>query len=138
MVEKNNITTIETDMKNQADEQDIHTLGLSYIYNYLDREGYTIYEVNTDPHHHFQIVAKRDDELIVVAVRTTCHPEIGAMDKTLQQQLIKESESIYAIPQVARLAVTPLESSGLEIDGLPVGKEYRVTFDGIATLGSRC
>ena len=122
------------DMNNQSSEQKINSLGLGYIYSYLDREGYTIYEVNTDPHHHFQILAKLDNDLIIVAVRTAYHPNLGAIDKIVQKRLIKEAEKLDAIPHVARLAVTPLETNDLEIDGSPEGKEYRVTFDGLTAL----
>jgi hypothetical protein len=118
----------------QAIEQNIHALGVSYIYGYLDREGYTIYEVNTDPLHHFQILAKRDNHLIIVAVRTAYHPDFGAIDKTIQQQLFKESKRLDAIPHVACLAVTPLETNDLEIEGLPEGTDYQVTFNGLKAL----
>ena len=114
--------------------QNIHALGLGYTYNYLGREGYTIYEVNTDSNHHFQILAKRDNELIIVAVRTAYHPNIGAIDKAIQEQLIKESDRLNAIPHFAGLAVTPLKTNNLEIDGFTRGKEYEVTFNGITIV----
>ncbi|MEJ2136195.1 MAG: hypothetical protein P8X86_13260 [Desulfofustis sp.] len=84
----------------------IHALGLSYIYRYLSRAGYTIYEVNTDPNHHFQIFAKADNTFILVAVRTAYHPDTGTIDNATQKQLIKESNQLNAIPHFAGLAVT--------------------------------
>ena len=122
------------DMKNQSSKQNIHTLGLSYIYSYLNGEGYTIYEVNTDPHHHFQILAKRDDDLIIVIVRTAYDSETLTIDKNLQQRLVEESERLDATPHVARLSVSPLHTNNLEIDGVSEGTEYRVIFNGLTTL----
>ena len=122
------------DIEDHAIELNIHALGVSYIYGYLDREGYTIFEVHSDPLHHFQILAKRENDLIIVAVRTAYHPDFGAIDTPIQQQLIKESKRLNAIPHVACLAVSPLETNDLEIEGLPEGTDYHVTFNGLTTL----
>ena len=112
----------------------IHVLGLSYVYSYLSCEGYTIYEVNTDPNHHAQILAKRANKLILVAVRTAYHPEAGTIDKEKKEQLIKESDQLNAIPHFAGLAVTPLDTKNLGIERFTKSHEYEVTFNGITTV----
>ena len=114
--------------------QNIHALGLSYIHNYLNREGYIIFEVNTDPNHHFQFMAKRGDKLILVAVRTVYHPDVGAIDNEKKERLINESNRLKAIPHFAGLAVTPLKTNCIEIDGCIGGKEYEVNFNGITAV----
>ncbi len=123
-------------MDNEKSESgpNIHVLGLSYIYNYLSGQGYTIYEVNTDPNHHFQILAKRANKLILVAVKTAYHPESGTIDKGKKDQLIKESDQLNAIPHFAGLAVTPLDTNNLEIDGFTKRQEYEITFNGITIV----
>jgi hypothetical protein len=115
-------------------DQNIHALGLGYIYSYLSREGYAIYEVDTDPNHPFQILAKRENEFIIVAVRSAYHPDIGSIDKTTQQQLIEESDRLNAIPHFAGLTVTPVDTHHLEIDGFAPGKEYEIIFNGITIV----
>lgn len=112
----------------------IHAIGLSYVYNYLSREGYVIYEVNTDPNHHFQILAKGGNDFIIVAVRTAYHPDMGAIDKATRKQLIKESDQLSAIPHFAGLAVAPLDTNKPEIEGFKGGREYQVTFNGITVV----
>ncbi len=114
--------------------QNIHALGLSYMYNYLGNDGYIIYEVNTDPNHHFQLLAKKENEFILVAVRTDYHPSFGTIDKAVQEKLIKESDRLNAIPHFAGLAVTPLETGELEIVGVTEGKMYKVAFNGITVV----
>ena len=123
-------------MDNEKSESgpNIHVLGLSYIYSYLSCEGYTIYEVNTDPNHHSQILAERANKLILVAVRTASHPEVGTIDKAKKERLIKESDQLNAIPHFAGIAITPLETNNLGIDVSTKGQEYEVTFNGITTV----
>lgn len=122
------------DKENLKSDKSVHAFGIGYIYTYLSHEGYTIYEVNTNPDHHFQIVAKRDNEFILVAVRTAYYPDTGTIDKVTKKQLIKESNQLNAIPHLAGLAVTPLKTDDLKIDLLTGGKEYEVTFDGITVV----
>lgn len=112
----------------------IHALGLNYIYRYLSRAGYTIYEVNTDPNHHFQISAKADDKFILVAVRTAYHPDTGTIDNATQRQLIKESNQLNAIPHFAGLAVTPVKAHNPDTDRYTGDEDYVVTFNGITVV----
>lgn len=115
-------------------DQNIHVLGISYIYNYLCREGYAIHEVNTDPDYHFQLLAQRDEGFILVAVRTALHPDFGTIDKITHEQLIKESNHLNAIPHFAGLAASSLKTNDMKIDGLTGGREYEVTFNGITVV----
>ena len=115
-------------------DQNIDVLGIGYVYSYLGREGYIVFEVNTDPNHHFQLLAKKEDDVILVAVRTAYHPTFGTIDKAIQEKLIEESERFNAIPHFASLAVTPVETVDLAIDGLTGGKEYKVAFNGITIV----
>ena len=120
--------------ENLESDQNIHVLGISYIYNYLCREGYAIHEVNTDPDYHFQLLAQRDEGFILVAVRTALHPDFGTIDKTTHEQLIKESNHLNAIPHFAGLAASSLNTNDMQIDGLTGGREYEVTFNGITIV----
>ncbi|MGI9538193.1 MAG: hypothetical protein ACR2PB_14075, partial [Desulfocapsaceae bacterium] len=75
-------------------DQNIDVLGIGYVYNYLGREGYIVFEVNTDPNHYFQLSAKKENDFILVAVRTAYHPTFGTIDKAIQEKLIFESERL--------------------------------------------
>lgn len=114
--------------RNQESNEKIHALGIGYIYTFLSNAGCKIYEVHTDPDHHFQILAKKDDDLILVVVRTTHHPDVGTIDQATREQLIKESNELGAIPYFAGLAVTPGEKSTIELESPTDGREYQVTF----------
>ncbi len=122
--------------KNLKSDQNIHIIGIGYIYSYLTRKGYTINEVNTDQKHHFQLFAKKNNESILVAVRTALHPDFGTIDKTTHERLIKESSQLDAIPHFAGIAVSLLTTNDMQIDGLTGGNEYEVTFNGIKVVNN--
>lgn len=65
-------------------DDSIKLIGTGYMYAYLNREGYTIYKVHKNPDHHFQILAEWDDVFIMLAVRTTYHPDVGTISEALE------------------------------------------------------
>ncbi len=121
---------------NWDSEKNLHALGVNYIYNFLNNAGFTIHQVNNDPDHHFQILAKTNNKTMLIAVRTAYYPHIGAIDKATQEQLIKESEQVNAIPYFAGLAVKPLETTDMSVDGSTAGQEYKILFSGISVVSN--
>lgn len=98
-----------------------HSLGLSYICSFLDHVGFTILKVNTDPNHHFQLLAKINDKSLLIAVRSAYAPEVGTIDTPTLENLVRESEELNAIPHFAGLTVN-------------FGQEYKVVFNGISAV----
>jgi len=115
-------------------KQHIHLLGVSYLCKFLDRVGFTIQEVNTDPDHHFQLLAKTNNKAFLIAVRTDYYPDIGTIDSATQEQLIRESERLNSIPHFAGLTATPIDTNDIEVDGLNEGRGYKFTFYGMTVV----
>lgn len=114
----------------------IHALGLSYICDFLNRSGFTILEVNTDPHNHFQLLAELNERSFLIAVRSACAPEVGKIDSVTANKLEKESEKLDAIPHFAGLTIAPVESDNSEADSETESQEFIVIFNGISAVGS--
>ena len=120
--------------KDLKSEQGIHLFGIVYLCNFLDRVGFTILEVNTEPHHHYQILARINEKSLMIAVRTACNPDIGTIDSSTSDRLIRESEELHAIPHFAPLSIKPLATNNIEVEGNQLGQEYKVIFNGIHAL----
>jgi len=71
----------------------------------------------------------------LVAVRTAYHPDVGTIEEAAHEQLIKGSKEIEAIPHFASLVVSPGEKSSIELEGPTDGREYQITFNGLALVG---
>ena len=115
-------------------KQHIHLLGVSYLYNFLDRVGFTIQEVNTDPDHHFQLLVETNRRAMLIAVCTAYYPNQGTIGKATQEELIKEAKRLNAIPHFTGLTVAPLETNDIEVDGLDEGRGYKFTFYGMTVV----
>ena len=115
-------------------KQHIHLLGVSYLSNFLDRVGFTILEVNTDPNHHYQLLVKINDKSLLIAVSTAYHPKLGTLDSHTMEQLLRESEELKAIPHFAGLTVVPADKNDTEVNGSLEDQMFRVVFNGISAI----
>ena len=115
-------------------KQHIHLLGVSYVSNFLDRVGFTILEVNTDPNHHYQLFAKINDKIFLIAIRAAYHPKLGTLDTCTMEKLLRDSEKLNAIPHFAGLTVVPVDSDDTELDGFSEGQMLKVIFSGIRAI----
>ena len=122
------------DYNNVDSTQNIHSLGVSYLGNFLDRVGFTILEVNTGPHHPFQLLVRINNKYLSIVVRTACHPAVGTIDSSALETLIGESEEQGFTPHFAGLSVIPMETNSIKINGSAEGQEYKVIFNGISAV----
>jgi hypothetical protein len=117
-------------------KKNIHALGLSYICDFLKRAGFTILEVNTDPNHHFQLLADINEKTFLIAVRSACAPEVGRIDSSTLEKLERESEKLNAIPHFAGVSIAPVENKDMEVESVNSGQEFRIIFSGISAVGT--
>ena len=61
-------------------KSEIHDFGIEVVVNFLKKEGHEIINVNTDPALNPQVVAKKDERLEFVVVRTACYPSKGQIE----------------------------------------------------------
>lgn len=115
-------------------KQNIHSFGVSYVCNYLDRAGFTILEVNYAQNHPYQLLARINDKCISIVVRTACHPDMGTVDYHTLESLVRESEELCVLPHFASLSVMPIKTNNIEVYGITEGQEYKVIFNGISAV----
>ncbi len=130
---KSNVQVSNNPLKSK---KNIHALGLSYICDFLKRAGFTILEVNTDPNHHFQLLAEINGKTFLIAVRSACAPEVGRIDTFTLEKLERESEKLNAIPHFAGLTIAPVEMKDMEFESVNLGQEFRIIFNGISAVGN--
>ena len=119
--------------KIQVPEHNLHELGIGYVYGQLSDAGHTIYEVNTDPEVAFQILAKKDDELVSFAIRTDHYPDMGSINRAECEQLIKESEQLDSVPCFVGLSAKSLNASDSMV-GEYAGEEYQMSSNGMTIV----
>jgi len=115
-------------------EQNLHEFGIRYISNFLNRFGFAILKVNSDPNHPSQILASLHDRSLLIAVRTACHPDIGKIDSQALELLVRESEELDVKPYFTGLSIIPKATNNVERDSSRHDQEYTVIFNGIIAV----
>ena len=114
--------------------QNIHSFGVNYIVNFLDRVGFTIIELKSEPNHHYQLLAKINNKSLMIAVRTAYHPDVGTIDSFTIEKMIEESKELNALPHFTSLSVLPMGTSDMEAGGAIDGQEVKVIFNGLSAI----
>ena len=129
--ESENVTDLMT-----ADE--IHHFGIEVVHNYMTENGFEILSVVTDLGINPQIVARKDGELAMVAVRTACYPDKGSIEsQEIAQKLIAFADSKNALCYFAPVGIANVDGSNdLEMSLPKKGAPFAVAFEGLLVLTS--
>lgn len=117
-------------------EDEIHDFGIEIVFNYMKEEGFEILAVKTDRSINPQILARKDGQLVHVAVRTACYPEKGVLEsEEMASQLIRYADEKNATCYFASVGIANAGGTTDEEMSLPVkGSGFAVAFAGLQTL----
>jgi len=119
----------------QMTEAEIHDFGVEVVFGYLKSEGHEIIAVNSNPSLNPQIVARKNEQLEFVVVRTACYPGKGTLDATSKANSIAHAEKSGAICFFASVGIANASGTTDAEMAIPVkGAGYHVAFNGIEIL----
>ena len=126
-------------MREAFTEAEIHRLGVHIIREELQQEGWIILELNVNPKVNPQIIARRNDTLGHVLVRTARHPNRGAVENDhVAERCMEHASQNNALCYFAGLRVSHAESVRLKDEramGFPFkGEEVLVAYSGLEEL----
>lgn len=114
------------------DKEGLHYFGIRVVYKYLIDEGYEVLNVRRETGINPQILAKRNDVLYFIVVRTATFPNMGILTPDVASQV-----SLHALRHkaVCRFASVGLANALGETDeemGKPEEEgEYYINFKGL-------
>jgi hypothetical protein len=117
-------------------ESEIHDFGVETVFGYLKKEGYTIEAVNTDLSKNPQIVAKKDDDLCFISVRTACYPKKGEIATEAEFfSILDGAQKHKAIPYFAAVGLCYADAKDEKEAGMPFkGAGFHISFDGLLIM----
>ena len=122
------------DNKDLELKMNVHERGINYVKNLLDRSGFMIHAVNKELGSPSQLLAKVGDRRLLIAVRTTCHPDAGKLDKENREKLIKESQRLNAVPYFAGILLTSMNDGHIQVEDIAGGSEHKLFFNGMTVV----
>ena len=118
-------------------DEEIHEFGINIVIDDIRKSGFTILSVTTDRAANPQIIARSNEQLYYILVRTACYPNKGKIENVrLGIQLIRESQRIHAHCCFASIGIANSDGTTDLERGIAVrGAGYYVAYNGIEKLG---
>ena len=116
-------------------DTDIFDFGVEVVFNQMKKEGYEIQSVNRQVGQNPQIIAKKNDHLAFVAVRTACYPKKGKLENNIHFQMIEHAKKHNAIPYFASVGICNADGKSEKQMGTPVkGAGFHIAYDGLFVI----
>ncbi|MFO8000815.1 MAG: hypothetical protein R6U46_06190 [Marinilabilia sp.] len=115
--------------------EELHFLGIKVVYKDLVDKGYEVLnvrkEMDTDP----QILARRNDKMIFVVVRTASYPDMGVLTPRIAARVGAHANKHGAICYFASVGIANADGETEEEMGQPViDGEYYINYKGLQSF----
>jgi len=122
--------------KQLLSKQEVIEFGLRYAYGALSKDGFEILSVRPEPEIDPQIVAKKDDQLYFIVVRTEVFPEVGDLPSLSRINQIREhARKHQALAKFISIGLMNAEAKNEDDKSqLHKGGEFYVNYSGLHEL----
>lgn len=122
--------------KQELTAEEIILFGLRHSYGRLIKDGFSVLSVRQEPDIDPQIVAKKDEQLYFIVVRTDIYPHRGEMPSISRiQQLRAHAEKHQAICKFISIGLTNAKAlTETEKSRFYKGGEFLVDYSGLQEL----
>jgi len=122
--------------KQLLSRQDIIDFGLRYVYGELLKDGFEVLSVRPEPEVDPQILAKKEEQLYFIVVRTDVYPDVGDLPSISRINQIRDHAKKHkALSKFASIGLMNAEAKNEEDKSkLYKGGEFYVNYSGLHEL----
>ena len=112
--------------------EELHELGIKWVYKHI-KDDYEILSVNIEFEKNPQILAKKDEDMYFIVVKTSTYPDLGSLSPSAAEEIIKHADKHKAKILFAHVGVANADAkddAGMafpEKDG-----QYYINFTGLS------
>lgn len=112
--------------------EELHELGIKWVYKHI-KDDFEILSVNIEFEKNPQILAKKDDQMHFIVVKTSTYPDLGSLSPSAAEEIIKHADKHKAKILFAHVGVANADAkddAGMafpEKDG-----QYYINFAGLS------
>jgi len=112
--------------------EELHELGIKWVYRHI-KDDYEILSVNIEFEKNPQILAKKDEDMYFIVVKTSTYPDLGSLSPSAAEEIIKHADKHKAKILFAHVGVANADAkddAGMafpEKDG-----QYYINFTGLS------
>ncbi len=117
---------------NRLSGEELHELGIKWVYKHI-KDEYEILSVNIEFEKNPQILARKDEDMYFIVVKTSTYPDLGSLSPIAAEEIIKHADKHKAKILFAHVGVANADAkdeSGMafpEKDG-----QYYINYNGLS------
>lgn len=113
-------------------DEELHYLGIKVVYKDLVDNGYEVLNVRKELDVNPQILAKKNDRFVFVAVKTARYPEMGVLQPHVASDVLHVAQKRNALCYFASVGIANANGETEEEMSKPVaGGEHYINYDGL-------
>jgi len=116
---------------NRLSGEELHELGIKWVYKNI-KDEFEILSVNIEFEKNPQILAKKDDEMHFIVVKTSTYPDIGSLSPIAAEEIIKHADKHKAKILFAHVGVANADAK--DDNGMQYpekGGQYYINYTGL-------
>ncbi|MDE5420313.1 hypothetical protein L3049_20155 [Labilibaculum sp. DW002] len=118
--------------KDKLTGEELHELGIKWVYKHI-KDEFKILSVNIEFEKNPQILAKKNDELHFIVVKTSTYPDLGSLTPSAAEEIIKHADKHKAKILFANVGVANADTKDEKEMQYPLkGGQYYINFTGLS------
>ncbi len=119
----------------ELNDEELHFIGIKVVYKHLIDNGYEVIAVRKELEVNPQILAKKDNQYHLVAIRTKRFPEMGILFPHVASQVIYLAKQRGGIAHFASVGIANGATANEEEMSKPLKNgEYYINFKGLLPI----
>lgn len=117
--------------KTKLTGEELHQLGIKWVYKQI-KDEFEILSVNDEFEKNPQILAKKNDEMHFIVVKTSTYPDLGSLTPSAAEEIIKHADTHKAKILFAHVGVANADTDDEKEMQYPTkGGQYYINFTGL-------
>ncbi len=117
---------------NRLSGEELHELGIKWVYKHI-KDEYEILSVNIEFEQNPQIIARKDDEMYFIVVKTSTYPDLGSLSPMAAEEIIKHADKHKAKILFANVGVANADTKDEKEMAFPEkGGQYYINYNGLS------
>lgn len=117
--------------KRRLTGEELHELGIKWVYKHI-KDEFEVLSVNIEFDKNPQILAKKNDEMHFIVVKTSTYPDVGSLTSVAAEEIIKHASKHNAKILFAHVGVANADAKNeAEMQFPEKNGQYYINFKGL-------
>ncbi len=117
---------------NRLTGSELHELGIKWVYKQI-KDEYEVLSVNIEFEKNPQILARKNDELCFIVVKTSTYPDLGSLSSIAAEEIIKHADKHQAKILFAHVGIANADAKDEAEMAFPEkGGQYYINYNGLS------